>query len=158
MCIWTRKVTVPSHVVDRNGISADSSKVTAIAKMRSPDNISELRRFLGTVNQLGKFTPNLATITQPLRELLSKKNSWCWTATQEQAFSATKNELLKPIYKPNAPTKVSADAASFGLGAVLLQKNSDAWKPIAFASRSLSEVERRYATDREGGTCDNVGL
>ena len=104
------KLQFLGHVVDRNGISADPSKVTAIAKMRSPENISELRRFLGMVNQLGKFTPNLATITQPLRELLSKKNSWCWTATQEQAFSATKNELLKPtvlaLYNPNAPTKV----------------------------------------------------
>ena len=149
-CVFGQeKLQFLGHVVDRNGISADPSKVTAIAKMRSPENISELRRFLGMVNQLGKFTPNLATITQPLRELLSKKNSWCWTATQEQAFSATKNELLKPtvlaLYNPNAPTKVSADASSFGLGAVLLQKNSDAWKPIAFASRSLSEVERRYA-------------
>ena len=91
----------------------------------------------------------MATVTKPLRELLSKKNSWCWTATQEQAFSATKKELLKPtvlvLYNPNAPTKVSADASSFGLGAVLLQKNSDAWKPIAFALRNLSEVERCYA-------------
>ena len=140
-----KKLQFLGHVIDRNGISADPSKVTAIAKMKSPENISELRRFLGMVNQLGKFTP---TITQPLHELLSKKNSWCWTANQE-AFNATKKELLKPtvlaLYNPNAPTKVSADASSFGLGAVLLQKNSDSWKPIAFASRSLSEVERRYA-------------
>ena len=143
------KLQFLGHVIDRNGISADPSKVTAIAKMKSPENILELRRFLGMVNQLGKFIPNLATITQPLRELLSKKSSWCWTANQEEAFNATKKELLKPtvlaLYNPNALTKVSADASSFGLGAVLLQKNSDSWKPIAFASRSLSEVERRYA-------------
>ena len=61
--------------------------------MKSPENISELRRFLGMVNQLGKFTPNLATITQLLCELLSKINGWGWTATQEQAFITTKNEL-----------------------------------------------------------------
>ena len=143
------KLQFLGHVVDKNGISADPSKVAAITKMKSPENISELRRFLGMVNQLGKFTPNLATITQPLRELLSKKNSWCWTASQEEAFNATKQELLKPtilaLYNLDASTKVSADASSFGLGAVLLQKSSNDWKPVAFASRSLSEVECRYA-------------
>ena len=99
-------------------------------------------------NQLGKFTPQLATITQPLHELLSKKNSWGWTTSQEEAFIATKQELLKPttlmLDDPSALTKVSADASSFGLGAVLLQRNANDWKPVAFASRSITEVERRY--------------
>ena len=45
---------------------------------------------------------------------------------------------------PSAPTKISADASAYGLGAVLLQK-FDTWKPVAFASRSMSETERRYA-------------
>ena len=137
------------HIIDKNGIAADPSKVTAITEMKAPENISELRRFLGMANQLGKFTSRLATITQPLRELLSKKNSWSWTVSQEEAFNATKQELLKPttlaLYNPNAPTKVSADASSFGLGAVLLQKNANDWEPVAFASRSMTEVERRYA-------------
>ena len=143
------KIKFLGHIIDKNGITADPSKVTAITEMKTPENISELRRFLGMANQLGKFTPRLATITQPLRELLSKKNSWSWTTSQEEAFIATKQELLKPttlmLYDPNAPTKVSADISSFGLGAVLLQYNANDWKPVAFASRSMTEVERHYA-------------
>ena len=143
------KIQFLGHTIDKNGITADPSKVTAITEMKTPENISELGRFLGMANQLGKFTLRLATITQPLRELLSKKNSWGWTTSQEEAFIATKQELLKPttliLYDPNAPTKVSADASSFGLGAVLLQHNANDWKPVAFASRSMTEVERRYA-------------
>ena len=134
------------HVINKQGISADPDKVTAIKQMEPPQNISALRRFLGMVNQLGKFSPRLATITQPLRELLA---NWCWDIEQQAAFQAKKEELMKPtvlaLYDPKAKTKVSADASSFGLGAVLLQLDDRGWHPVAFASRSLSEVEQRYA-------------
>ena len=63
------------HVVNKNGISADPDKVTAIKQMEAPKNISALRCFLGMVNQLGKFSPKLATTTQPMRELLSKRTT-----------------------------------------------------------------------------------
>ena len=44
-----------------------------------------------------------------------------------------------------AETKVSADSSSYGVGAVLLQKQQQSWRPVAYASRSLSETEKRYA-------------
>ena len=102
------------------------------------------------VNQLRKFSANLATLTQPLRELLSKKNAWTWGPSQEQAFNQIKDELSKPTivtpYDPKREAKVSADASAYGLGAVLLQKSkSGNWQPVAYASRSMSETERRYA-------------
>ena len=100
-------------------------------------------------NQLGKFSSNLAQITQPLRELLGKNRVWQWTSGHEQAFLQTKVELSKPpilaYYNPNLPTKVSADASSYGLGAVLLQESHSVWKPVAFASRSMTETETCYA-------------
>ena len=49
------------------------------------------------------------------------------------------------LYDPVAETKISADTSSYGLGAVLLQKAASKWKPVAYASRSMSETERRYA-------------
>lgn len=50
------------------------------------------------------------------------------------------------LYDPTAKSKVSGDASSFGLGAVLLQENSESkWRPVAYTSRSLSETEKRYA-------------
>ena len=137
------------HLVDTEGIRADPSKTSAITEMEPPTNISELRRFMGMVNQLGKFSLNLADLTQPLRQLLSKKSTWLWGPDQDQAFANVKAELAKPtvltLYDPLAPTKVSADASSHGLGAVLMQKSDSQWRPVAYASRSMTETERRYA-------------
>ena len=101
------------------------------------------------INQLGKFIPNLAKLTQPLIELLSKSSIWAWNSPQTLAFNNIKAELVKPAvlapYNPEAPTTVTADASSYGLGAVLCQKVDSVWKPAVFASRSLTETERRYA-------------
>ena len=137
------------HLINRDGIHPDPEKISAILALKAPSSISELRRFLGMVNQLGKFSPNLASLTQPLRELLSAKRAWLWSTEQESSFQELKKELTKPTvlapYHPQVPTKVSADASSYGLGAVLLQKVGSHWKPVAYASRAMTETERRYA-------------
>ena len=98
---------------------------------------------------MGKFSPQISELTQPLQELLSPNRAWLWGSEQEQAFGRVKEELLKPtniaMYNPQAELKIAADASSFRLGAVLSQKDKDNWKPLAYASRSMSETERRYA-------------
>lgn len=102
------------------------------------------------VNQMGKFSPNIAEIGKPLRELLSSNKAWLWGHEQDHVFVPLKEELTKPtvlvLYDPAARSKVSADASSFGLGAVLLQqKDNTNWRLVAYTSRSLTETERRYA-------------
>ena len=144
-----RRLDFLGHVIDETGIRADPAKTSAIREMQAPQNVSELRRFMGMANQLGKFSPRLATLTQPLRELLSKNREWTWGASQEQAFTQVKEELSKPtvltLYDPQKEVKVSADACSYGLGAVLLQETNQGWQPVAYACRSMSLTERRYA-------------
>ena len=97
------------HVIDQNGIRADSDKTTAIVHMSPHTTVSELRQFMGMVNPLGKFTPRLAEPTQPLRELLSKSRTWVWGPAQIRAFSQVKEELSKlttlALYDPEAPYK-----------------------------------------------------
>ena len=137
------------HVINSNGISADPQKIEVIVNVQAPSSVSELRRFLGMTNQLGKFSSNIAEMTKPLRNLLSKQSVWLWGADQENAFLKIKEELssnrILAWYDPNAETKISADASAYGLRAVLLQKHKGQWKPVVYTSRFLTETESRYA-------------
>ena len=58
------------YVIDKNGIHADPEKTAAISNMKPPQSVSYLRRFMDLVNQLGKFSSQIAEISQPVRELL----------------------------------------------------------------------------------------
>ena len=132
-----QRLTFLAHVIDEHGVSPDPSKTKAVVEMETPRPVSELRRFMGMTNQLGKFTPRIAEICQPLRELLSSKRSWVSGPTQEEAFKEIKAELTRPttlvLYNPDAPTKICADESTYGLRAVLLQQHNK-WKPVTFAS------------------------
>lgn len=138
------------HKVTADGIEPDPNKVRAIMEMPDPENVADVRRLLSLANYLAKFIPHLASLTTPLKALLSEKNEWTWGHSQIQAFQQLKEELsshkVLPQYSPTADTRVAADASSYGLGAVLMQKQKDdKWKPITYISRSLTETERRYA-------------
>jgi len=135
-------------VVDNTGVKADPDKIQAIQGLKPPTNVSELRRFLGIINQLSKFVPNLADETKSLRELLSTKSHWRWDTPKEQAFKNLKNLLssseVLALYDPSLETIVSADASAYGLGAVLRQRQTDGkLRPVI--SRALTETEQRYA-------------
>ena len=123
---------------------------TNIQQTPRPNNVGNIRRFLGMANQMTKFTPNLAGVTKPLRDLLSSKSQWVWDPPQEEAFTKVKHILssdpVLALFDPNLDTLVSSDASSFGLGAVLQQKQSNGTRrPVAYASRAMTSTEQRYA-------------
>ena len=103
------------------------------------------------VNQLAKFIPNLSDINKPLRDLLRKETAWSWEEDQQKAFDRIKEMLCSPEVLAHSnstlPIIVAADAAAEGIGAVLLQEQkSGERRRRCYASRALSETEKRYAS------------
>ncbi|KAM7306991.1 uncharacterized protein ISCGN_010627 [Ixodes scapularis] len=144
------KVKFLGHILDSTGITADSEKTAAVTNMPAPENLKELRSFLGMVNHLAKFLLMMAQKTRPLRDLLHSDASWYWGEPQESAFQQIKAELsMTPVlayYNPQAQITLSSDASSYGLGSVLLQEDQDGKRlPVAYASRAMTEAEQKYA-------------
>ena len=158
-----QEVKVLGQTINASGISPDQDKVKAIIDMPEPTDVSAIRRFLGMINQLGKFTPHLAGITKPMRDLLSKKNDWTWGHAQQRCFAQLKECLASApvlaLYNANRETTLSADASSYGVGAALLQKQPDGeLRPVAYVSRAMSGVGQRYAQIEKRSTGNHVGM
>ena len=100
--------------------------------------------FIGFVNYLAKFLPNLSTICQPLRKLSCKGASWTWQSEQDAAFKNIKQlviaESVHQFYDVNKEVTNQSDASSSRLAAVLMQDEH----PIAYASNALTTTERNY--------------
>ena len=111
--------------------------------MTVPTDKQQLQSFLGMVNYMGTLIPNLSHHTEPLRAMLKKDNIFHWEEQQTQSLIAKANTTLVRYYDRNLPVTVQADASLRGLGACFIQKHKGEDQPIAFASKSLTDVETR---------------
>ncbi|XP_059059126.1 uncharacterized protein K02A2.6-like [Achroia grisella] len=154
-CFWLQEsVTFLGHKIDKNGLHPTSERVEAIKKMPTPMNVAELRSFLGSITYYGRFIDNLHVRCAPLYRHLKKNQKWDWTSEDTQITNDLKNILTSNEtlvhYDEKQPIYVSSDASDKGIGAVLFHKMNNIMRPVAFASRTLSETERRYSTiDKE---------
>lgn len=133
------------HQITSEGMRADPAKVEAVTKMPRPRNLTELRRFMGIVNFMAKFLPKIAVVMHPLHNLLKEDTTFQWSSHEQAAFEEVKtllcNAPVLAFYDPCKNLTLENDACEYGLGSVLLQEGH----PIAYASRSLMDTERRYA-------------
>lgn len=141
--------------LSKEGRSVDPENIKAIVQMSAPTDVSGVRSFLGMVRFYDRFLPNLAAVAAPLNSLLRADTPWVWGPTEIAAFDGIKEAICAaPIlvhFTPGMPLVLATDAGPLGLGAVLAHRLSDGQEhPIAFASRTLTPVERRYSQiDRE---------
>ena len=145
-----KEVEYLGHCIDQNGVRTSNKKVQAVVNARAPKNVQELRAFLGLLNYYAKFIPKLASLLHPLHELLRAKHPWSWTKACAAIFAEAKSKLTSaPVlahFSSTLPLVLAADASPYGVGAVLSHiMPTGEERPIAFASRTLTQAEGRYA-------------
>ena len=130
---------------DANGVHPDLGKVDAVHALPAPTNVTELQEFLGLVMYLSPFIPGLSTLTASLCELLKKDTDFIWNhaydSTIQQVKEAVVSDTTLRYFDPSLPVTIQVNASQVGLGAALLQNG----KPMAFASKALTETKCHYA-------------
>ncbi|KAL9971554.1 hypothetical protein ACROYT_G017729, partial [Oculina patagonica] len=120
-------------------------QLQAIRDMPSPKNLTELQCFLGMINYLNRFSPILAQVSEPVRQLMKKDVPFLWQPEHQRSFQNLKQAITEvPVlayYDPEKENLIQSDASLKGLGCVLMQEG----KPVCYASRSLTETESRYS-------------
>ena len=150
------EVTYLGFRINREGVSPVDEKIKPILEAPAPQNVTQLKSFLGMLNYYHRHIPNMAEVLEPLHCLLRKNSSWKWSEQQDRAFQKTKELLTSSAllvhYDPNKPILLSCDASPYGLGAVLAHRMPDgSERPVGYASRTLSAAERNYSQiEKEG--------
>ena len=140
--------------ITRGGMTPTEAKLKAVREWSQPQNIHEVRSFLGFANYYRHFVRDFAAIANPLTELTRKGMQWQWGPMQRSAFRALQDALCAaPILRypdPQLPYTVVTDASGIAAGGVLLQDFGQGLQPLAFLSRRLKPTEQRYsAYERE---------
>lgn len=158
MCSWSIRSFI-SWFISTKRLATLPQKVEAIQNFLKPQNVKELRRFLGMVNFYHRFIPDIASAQSQLQEAITghKQSSQTqieWTTEKEATFKKLKDDLanatLLTFPDPLAQFSLQTDASGSAIGAVLQQWQDQTWKPLSFFSRKLTSAQCNYsAYDRE---------
>ena len=144
------------HKISGQGLQPTDEKIQAIKSAPAPQDVTQLKSFLGLINYYSKFLPNLSNTLAPLYRLLQKNTRWCWESEQRKAFQQAKESLTSDCvlvhFDPAKQLILACDASPYGIGAVLSHRMDDGKdKPIAFSSRTLAPAEKKYSQlEKEG--------
>ncbi|KAI3746253.1 hypothetical protein L6452_08678 [Arctium lappa] len=143
---WLQEVQFLGHVVSKDEVKVDPTKIEAMMSWEPPTSPTEVRSFLGLAGYYQRFIQDFSKIATPLTSLTRKNVKFVWTDAQEQAFQTLKRKLCEaPILslpEGSEDLVVYSDASKMGLGCILIKRG----KVIAYASRQLKDHEKNYPT------------
>jgi transposase InsO family protein len=143
------EVTYLGLIVTREGIKMDPTKVEAIMSWESPENVHDVRSFLGFANFYRRFIKNFSKIVRPLVNLTKKGINFSWNVECERAFNDLKKRFTTaPIlahFDPDLECVLEADSSDHAQGGVLSQYDKNGvLRPIAYFSQKLNAAESNY--------------
>jgi hypothetical protein len=155
---FAHEIEYLGYILTREGIKPQPKKVQAILVQSPPNNVKELRHFLGMVQYDRDMWARRSEMLAPLTDIVgecretkttrmnkTKKKPSRWDPTHQQAFDDVKAAIAKEtvLAYPDflKPFEIYTDASSTQLGAMITQDN----RPVAFFSRKLSKMQQKYS-------------
>ncbi|GFX21642.1 retrovirus-related Pol polyprotein from transposon 412 [Trichonephila clavipes] len=134
--IRKKEVNYLGHIISAEGVRTDPEKVSAVKNWKRPENLRELRSFLGLCTYYRKFVKGFSNIARPLHKLTESKQKFQWTKECEDSFLQLKEALTSSpilIYpQPDKPFILDTDASNESVGAVLSQEIDGQERVVAY--------------------------
>ncbi|GJW17380.1 reverse transcriptase domain-containing protein [Tanacetum coccineum] len=143
----------PSHhyiKISKKGIEVDKAKIDVISKLPHPTTVKGIRSFLGHAGFYRRFIKDFSKISRPMTHLLEKNTPFNFSEDCILAFQTLKKKLTEApiLIAPNwdQPFEIMCDASDYAIGAVLGQRIEKHFRPIHYASKTMTEAESNYTT------------
>jgi hypothetical protein len=147
-CFATESIVFLGHVVSKEGTKLDPNKIVTVLRFPEPNTVTNVRSFLGLTGYYRKYIREYSRLASPLFELTKKDVPFVWNQDYQQAFDALKRALVEaPILVPpdlKKPFCLDVDWSTKGVGAILSQREGRFEKVVAYASKGLTEVQRKF--------------
>ncbi|GJT75305.1 reverse transcriptase domain-containing protein [Tanacetum coccineum] len=145
---------VLGHKISKKGIEVDKAKIDVISKLPHPTTVKGIRSFLGHAGFYRRFIKYFSKISRPMTHLLEKNTPFIFSEECIQAFQTLKKKLTEApiLIAPNwdQPFELMCDASDYAIGAVLGQRIEKHFRPIHYASKTMTEAKTNYiTTDKE---------
>nr|GEY21864.1 reverse transcriptase domain-containing protein [Tanacetum cinerariifolium] len=141
---------VIGHNISKQGIEVDKAKVDVITKLPHPTTVKGIRSFLGHVGFYRRFIKDFSKIVRPMTRLLEKDTPFIFSQECVDAFQTLNRKLTEaPILIAldwDMPFELMCDASDFAIGAVLGQCQDKHFRPIHYASKTMTEAKSNYTT------------
>ena len=133
------------NIISASGLKPDPRKIEAITNMDPSPSLADLQTFLGMVQFLSRFVPQLASLSACLWDLTKKDSEFQWGPEHQLAVDKVKQAVTSAnslkYFDSTKPVTIQVDASTRGLGATLFQDQG----PIEYRSKLLTETEARYS-------------
>ena len=125
------------------------SRIKALQKLKPPTTIKDCRSFVGMVNFVSIFCPELQRLLKPIYDLNRKGRQFIWEEEQQKAFDEVKQRLQRPpvLHLPNRHGwfQLYSDTSKFATGRTLYQIQNGQPRLIAYASKRMPEAAKNYS-------------
>ena len=151
--LYAERMDCLRHIIDNDGVHANVDKMSKIRNWRTPQNLNEVQKFVGLVEYLAQFMPDISTYTTPLTGIQRNGHPFMWRDIHEACFQTIKSLACKyPILRPIDPSKpeqiwLVCDVSLYGVGSLYGQ--GPKWKtcrPAGFMSKKLTDAQQNYRT------------